>query len=83
LHGATFPAELVRRLLLISCPDKGVVMDIFGGAGTTALVAAELGHDAISIDINRRYSEEAKRRFAQRGASVTANADRRDMLAAD
>ena len=37
-------------------------MDIFGGAGTTAMVALELGHRAITIDINpslqrRRRSE--------------------------
>jgi site-specific DNA-methyltransferase (cytosine-N4-specific) len=80
-HGATFPAELVRRLLLISCPDKGVVLDIFGGAGTTAMVALALGHGAISIDINPHYTEEAKRRLAQWTGAV-ANNDRH-MLAAD
>jgi DNA modification methylase len=56
--------------LLISCPDRGVVMDIFGGVGTTALVALELGHDAISIDINRHYSVEAKKRLARWEAST-------------
>ena len=86
-HGATFPAELVRRLLLVSCPDEGVVMDIFGGAGTTAMVALELGHRAISIDINRHYNEEAKRRLGQRGTSTggepIAEDDQRHILAAD
>jgi site-specific DNA-methyltransferase (cytosine-N4-specific) len=78
-HGATFPAELVRRLLLISCPDQGVVLDMFGGAGTTAMVALELGHDAISIDINPRYTEEARRRLASIGGGLTES----EMLAAD
>jgi DNA modification methylase len=86
-HGATFPAELVRRLLLISCPDRGVVMDIFGGVGTTALVALELGHDAISIDINPHYSVEAKKRLARWQASTgnhsSADGDRQQVLAAD
>jgi site-specific DNA-methyltransferase (adenine-specific) len=86
-HGATFPPELVRRLLLVSCPDKGMVMDIFGGAGTTAMVALELGHRAVSIDLNPRYTAEAKRRIAQRGVSMggeaVAKADRQHMLAAD
>jgi DNA modification methylase len=85
-HGATFPAELVRRLLLISSPDEGVVMDIFGGAGTTAMVALELGHKAITIDINPRYTQEAKQRLFQRrssrGGSPVAN-DQQHMLAAD
>jgi DNA modification methylase len=86
-HGATFPAELVRRLLLVSCPDQGVVMDIFGGAGTTAMVALELGHKAISIDINPRYTQEARKRLAQGGSSTrgspTAYDNQRHMLAAD
>ena len=86
-HGATFPAELVRRLLLVSCPDEGVVMDIFGGAGTTALVALELGHRAITIDINPRYTQEARTRLAQGGSSTrdspTAYDNQRHMLAAD
>jgi DNA modification methylase len=80
-HGATFPAELVRRLLLVSCPDRGRVLDPFGGAGTTALVALELGHDAISIDINRRYTEEARRRLARRG-DVHCQADHQRRTAA-
>jgi DNA modification methylase len=87
VHGATFPAELVRRLLLISCPDRGVVLDIFGGAGTTAMVALELGHKAISIDINPRYTTEARSRLAQREASIRAantnGLDSARLLAAD
>jgi DNA modification methylase len=80
-HGATFPAELVRRILLVSCPDRGLVLDVFGGAGTTALVALELGHDAISIDINPRYALEAKRRLLDVG-TFDRRADHRQPIAA-
>jgi DNA modification methylase len=62
-HGATMPQELVRRCLLVSCPENGVVLDPFGGAGTTALVALELGHRAISVDINPTYTREARERL--------------------
>jgi DNA modification methylase len=58
------PPELVRRCLAVSCPDNGLVLDCFGGAGTTALVALTLGHRAISIDINPLYTAEARRRIA-------------------
>jgi len=62
-------------------------MDIFGGAGTTALVALELGHRAITIDINPRYTQEARTRLAQGGSSTkdgpTAYDNQRNMLAAD
>jgi DNA modification methylase len=63
-HTATFPAELARRMIACSCDDDSVVMDIFGGAGTTALVALQLGHRAITIDINPAYTDEATVRIA-------------------
>jgi DNA modification methylase len=79
-HPATMPLELVRRCLLASCPEGGRVLDCFGGAGTTALAALQLGHTAISIDINPEYTEEARQRIATelRGRSYEPGA-----LAAD
>ena len=63
-HTATFPPELVRRMIECSCDDDLLVMDVFGGAGTTALVALQLGHRAITIDINPAYTDEARARMA-------------------
>jgi DNA modification methylase len=39
------------------------VLDPFGGAGTTGLVADQLGRDAILIELNPEYVEMAKRRI--------------------
>ena len=44
----------------------GRVLDPFGGAGTTALVAIELGLQATSIDLNPAYTKEARARIAAR-----------------
>jgi len=63
-HTATMPEELVRKCLRVSCPENGLVLDCFSGAGTTALVATDLGHRAISIDINPAYTKEARQRLA-------------------
>ena len=63
-HAATFPPELVRRMIATSCDDNSVVLDIFGGAGTTAMVALQLGHRAITIDMNADYTQEARERLA-------------------
>src|ERR1019366_1246412 len=63
-HTATFPLELVRRMLMVSCRENSLVLDIFGGAGTTALAALQLGHRAISIEINPAYTKEARERIA-------------------
>jgi len=62
-HGATMPEELARRCIMVSCPEDGVVLDCFGGAGTTALAAVRHGHRAISIEINPAYTKEARRRI--------------------
>lgn len=62
-HFATFPPALVEPCLRATAGD-GLVLDPFGGAGTTALVADRLGLDAISIDANAAYTAIAERRLA-------------------
>lgn len=41
----------------------GVVLDPFGGAGTTGLVADRLGRNAILIELNPEYAAPAERRI--------------------
>jgi DNA modification methylase len=38
-HFATFPPDLIEPCILAGCPEGGTVLDPFGGAGTTGLVA--------------------------------------------
>lgn len=64
-HFATFPPALAERCIKAGCPQGGVVLDIFGGAGTTGLVADSLGLDCILIEINPEYAEMAKSRIAE------------------
>lgn len=44
-------------------PVPATVMDIFSGAGTTGLVAYQLGHNYLGIELNPDYVEIAKRRI--------------------
>lgn len=46
-------------------PVPCTVLDPFGGAGTTGLVADRLGRDAILIELNEEYATEARRRIAE------------------
>ncbi|TGR71399.1 site-specific DNA-methyltransferase [bacterium M00.F.Ca.ET.194.01.1.1] len=62
-HFATFPPELAERCILAGCPVGGTVLDPFGGAGTTALVAERKGRDAILIEINPEYADITRRRL--------------------
>lgn len=54
-HFAVFPSEIPRRAILAGCPVGGVALDCFAGAGTTGMVALELGRNAILIELNPDY----------------------------
>lgn len=63
-HFATFVPEIPRRAILAGCPVGGTVLDCFGGAGTTALVADRLGRNAILVELNPEYAAMAQRRIS-------------------
>lgn len=62
-HFATFPPELAERCILAGCPKGGLVLDPFGGAGTTALVALRHGRKAALIELNPEYAGITQRRI--------------------
>ena len=66
-HFATFPPEIPERCIKAGCPIGGIVLDPFFGAGTTGMVAKQLGRDFIGIELNQNYCEMAERRIAQTG----------------
>lgn len=62
-HFATFPPDLIEPCIRAGCPEGGTVIDPFGGAGTTALVADRLRRDAILIELNPDYAAMARQRL--------------------
>ncbi len=62
-HFATFPPDLIEPCIKAGCPEGGTVLDPFGGAGTTGLVADRLKRDAILIELNPEYAAMAQRRI--------------------
>ncbi|MES2494615.1 MAG: site-specific DNA-methyltransferase [Pseudomonadota bacterium] len=72
-HFATFPPALVAPCLLAGCPVGGTVLDPFGGAGTTGLVADRMQRNAVLIELNPEYAALARRRIdADRGGLLDA-----------
>lgn len=55
-HPAAFPRELARRCILLGSRESDLVLDPFGGSGTTGVAACETGRRAILIEINPDYS---------------------------
>jgi DNA modification methylase len=63
-HFATFPPDLIEPCVLAGCPAGGSVLDPFGGAGTTGLVAQRHGRNATLIELNPEYVDIASARIA-------------------
>jgi site-specific DNA-methyltransferase (adenine-specific) len=64
-HFATFPPDLIIPCILAGCPKGGVVLDPFGGSGTTAAVANEEGRDAILCELNPDYIPLINKRLSE------------------
>lgn len=63
-HYAVMPNEIARRCILAGCPAGGTVLDPFGGAGTTGLIADRLQRNAILIEVNPTNVEIIRDRIA-------------------
>jgi hypothetical protein len=64
LSEAPFPESLVEFFVKSFCPPGGLVLDPFGGSGTTASVAVKNERRAISLDLRRSQAELGRRRIA-------------------
>jgi DNA modification methylase len=62
-HFATFPPSLIEPCIKAGCPIGGTVLDPFGGAGTTGMVADRLQRNAVLIELNPAYVDIARRRI--------------------
>lgn len=71
-HFAVMPTKLVERCILAGCPDGGIVLDPFMGAGTVALVAQRLNRHFIGCDLNPEYVRLATMRVQGRLAEYIA-----------
>ncbi|MDQ3584334.1 MAG: site-specific DNA-methyltransferase [Acidobacteriota bacterium] len=62
------------------CPEDGLVVDPFGGSGTTGLAALPLRRRSVLIDNSEQYYREAVRRLCEEGgAEDTATILQRDL----
>jgi DNA modification methylase len=60
-HSCPLPAELVRRLVLLSSDPGDVVLDPFAGSGVVLAVAEHLERQALGCEIVERHVEEFER----------------------
>jgi site-specific DNA-methyltransferase (adenine-specific)/modification methylase len=61
-HGATFPDELVARIIENFMPEGGSLLDPMCGTGTSCAVAKKMGHYYLGIELLEHYAELARKR---------------------
>lgn len=63
------PVELLKRIILSSCPKSGIVLDAFIGSGTTCVVAEQLAEELnctwIGIDNSKFGIHTARKRLIE------------------
>jgi len=62
-HPTPFPEELIYRLIKFYTYRGNIVLDMFGGTGTVAVVAQKTGRHFIHIDISQKYCQIAEQRL--------------------
>lgn len=74
-HFATFPPDLIRPCILAGSPRGGVILDPFGGAGTTGMVAMQEGRRSLLCELNPDYAAMARARLDQAWIDGAAQLD--------
>lgn len=69
-HPTMKPVQLVRDQLVNSLPPGGVVLDLFGGSGSTLIAAHHLKSRAVLVELDPRYVDAICRRWEQHTGQV-------------
>ena len=63
-HGCQMPEQLLGRIIRASSHEGDVVLDPFGGSGTTLAVAKKLGRRFIGLELSEQYAKRIDDRLA-------------------
>lgn len=64
-HPTMKPVELITRMLTNSCPPAGLVLDLFGGSGSTLIAAHHQRARAFLVELDERYADAICRRWQE------------------
>lgn len=62
-HPTQKPLDLIERIIKVSCPEGGTVLDPFMGSGTTAVACIKLRRNYVGFEINPEYCKIVKERI--------------------
>jgi len=55
VHPTQKPIEIPARAIRNSCPDNGIVLDMFGGSGSTLIACEQLKRKCYMCELDQRY----------------------------
>ena len=64
-HGCQMPEQLLARVIRASSNPLDLVLDPFGGSGTTLCVAKKLNRSFVGFELSKEYAANIKRRLKQ------------------
>ena len=79
-HFATFPPDLIKPCILAGCPENGIVLDPFCGAGTTGVVALEHNKNFTGIELNSEYIKIADKRILETEKEIKRKARQKNLF---
>jgi site-specific DNA-methyltransferase (adenine-specific) len=63
-HGCQMPEQLLGRIIRACSHEGDLVLDPFGGSGTTVAVAKKLGRSFLGLELSEQYAARIKERLA-------------------
>lgn len=72
-HPTQKPLKLIERIMSSSSNPGDVVIDPFGGSGSTLIAAEHLGRKAVVIEFDEKYVNAMQERFTLEGKSCIMN----------
>lgn len=69
LHPCEKPVDLLERIIRVSCPEGGTVLDCFMGSGSTGEACVRTGRSFIGIEKSADYFKVAKERIEKAKAT--------------
>ncbi len=64
-HPAIYPEKLVEDHIKSWSKPGDLVLDPFGGSGTTAKIAKQLGRDWVSVEVSKKYCDISRKRLGE------------------
>lgn len=62
-HPCQIPEQIISRIIKTTAKENDIIIDVFGGSGTTAKVSNDMGFNSIIYEIDKEYCEIIKKRI--------------------